>query len=143
METPTSTLSQTISSQLSGASSISTSSNSLTQVPDLKEVCSLLQTIDFATALLATSLKDPEKRQEIGLRLLDAMLEGHKHGLEFADVKVKTSSGMMTTTFKFPVASILVGLQKIAAQQQEAAAAAEANAGSQQAVTYASVATPE
>ena len=111
-------LEQTIASQLNGTSSINTSNSSLTQVPDLKDVCSLLQTIDFATAMLANSLKDPDKRQEIGLRLIDAMLEGHNHGLEFTDVKIKTSAGMMTTTFKFPVASILVGLQKLTAQAQ-------------------------
>lgn len=111
----------------SAATSVTSSVNSLTQIPDLKDVCLLLQTIDFTTASLSTSLKDPDKRQEIALKLIDAMLEGHKHGLEFADLKLKTSGGMMTASFKFPVASLVAGLQKIASAAQADEQVAEAN----------------
>lgn len=80
--------------------------DSTTQVPEIETIFKQLNAVDFTLAQLAIDLKDPDKRQEIGIRLIENMNDAFAKGLEFADVKVKSKSGMATVAFKFPVSAL-------------------------------------
>lgn len=80
--------------------------DSTTQVPEIETIFKQLNAIDFTLAQLAIDLKDPDKRQEIGIRLIENINDAFAKGLEFADVKVKTKAGMATVAFKFPVSAL-------------------------------------
>jgi hypothetical protein len=80
--------------------------DSTTQVPEIETIFKQLNAIDFTLAQLAIDLKDPDKRQEIGIRLIENMNDAFAKGLEFADIKVKTKAGMATVAFKFPVSAL-------------------------------------
>lgn len=80
--------------------------DSTTQVPEIETIFKQLNAVDFTLAQLAIDLKDPDKRQEIGIRLIENINDAFAKGLEFADVKVKTKSGMATVAFKFPVSAL-------------------------------------
>jgi hypothetical protein len=56
--------------------------------------------------IVAIDLKDPDKRQEIGIRLIENINDAFAKGLEFSDVKVKSKAGVATVSFKFPVAAL-------------------------------------
>ncbi len=80
--------------------------DSTTHVPEIATIFKQLSAVDFTLAQLAVDLKDPDKRQEIGIRLIENINEAFTKGLEFADVKVKSKSGMATVSFKFPVSAL-------------------------------------
>lgn len=86
---------------------MSNESDSTTQVPEIETIFKQLNAADFTLAQLAIDLKDPDKRQEIGIRLIENMNDAFAKGLEFADIKVKTKAGMATVAFKFPVSAFL------------------------------------
>jgi hypothetical protein len=78
-----------------------------TQVPEIEKIFKQLNAVDFTLAQLAIDLKDPDKRQEIGIRLIENINTAFiTKGLEFADVKVKTKAGMATVAFKFQVSAL-------------------------------------
>lgn len=87
---------------------MSNESDSTTQVPEIETIFKQLNAVDFTLAQLAIDLKDPDKRQEIGIRLIENMNDAFAKGLEFADIKVKTKAGMATVAFKFPVSALAV-----------------------------------
>lgn len=80
--------------------------DSTTQVPEIETIFKQLNAVDFTLAQLAVDLKDPDKRQEIGIRLIENINDAFAKGLEFADVKVKSKAGMATVAFKFPVSAL-------------------------------------
>ena len=80
--------------------------DSTTKVPEIETIFKQLNAVDFTLAQLAIDLKDPDKRQEIGIRLVENINTAFTKGLEFADVKVKTKAGMATVAFKFPVSAL-------------------------------------
>ena len=80
--------------------------DSTTQVPEIETIFKQLNAVDFTLAQLAIDLKDPDKRQEIGIRLIENINDAFAKGLEFADVKVKTKAGMAIVAFKFPVSAL-------------------------------------
>ncbi|MFN5249773.1 MAG: hypothetical protein ACK5DE_01880 [Bacteroidota bacterium] len=80
--------------------------DSTTKVPEIETIFKQLNAVDFTLAQLAIDLKDPDKRQEIGIRLIENINEAFSKGLEFADVKVKSKAGMATVAFKFPVSAL-------------------------------------
>lgn len=86
-------------------------------VPALQDIFKQLNTADFALAQLAIDLKDPDKRQEIGIKLVEAMADAFDtHGMEFSDIKMKTKGGVATVSFKFPVIAIARSLDKAQAE---------------------------
>jgi hypothetical protein len=78
-----------------------------TKVPEICDMFNQLNAADFTLAQLAIDLKDPDKRQEIGIRLIEAINDAFTKGLEFTDIKLKTKAGIANVSFKFPVASLL------------------------------------
>lgn len=80
--------------------------DSTTKVPEIETIFKQLNAVDFTLAQLAIDLKDPDKRQEIGIRLIENINTAFNKDLEFADVKVKTKAGMATVAFKFPVSAL-------------------------------------
>lgn len=89
----------------------SDNSDTTTHVPDLEDIFKRLNVADFALAQLALDLKDPDKRQEIGIKLVEALNDAFSKGMTFSDVKLKTKAGEMTASLKFPVASLLRSLK--------------------------------
>lgn len=77
-----------------------------TKIPEIEKIFEQLNAVDFTLAQLSVDLKDPDKRQEIGIRLVENINTAFTKGLEFADVKVKTKAGMATVAFKFPVSAL-------------------------------------
>jgi len=80
--------------------------DSNTKIPEIETIFNQLNAIDFTLAQLAIDLKDPDKRQEIGIRLVENINEAFSKGLEFADVKVKSKAGMATVSFKFSASAL-------------------------------------
>ncbi len=80
--------------------------DSNTKIPEIETIFNQLNAIDFTLAQLAIDLKDPDKRQEIGIKLVENINEAFSKGLEFADVKVKSKAGMATVSFKFPASAL-------------------------------------
>lgn len=78
-----------------------------TKVPEIESIFNQLNAVDFTLAQLAIDLKDPDKRQEIGIRLVDTIQKSFENGMEFTDVKLKAKGGMATISLKFPVASLV------------------------------------
>lgn len=78
-----------------------------TNIPEINSIFNQLNAVDFTLAQLAIDLKDPDKKQEIGIRIIESINEAITQGLEFSDIKLKTKAGMATVSFKFPVASLI------------------------------------
>ena len=85
--------------------------DSNTQIPDIAKIFDQLSAVDFTIAQLNLDLKDPDKRQEIGIRLVEALNDAFTQGMTFSDIKVKTKSGVANVSFKFPVASLVRGMK--------------------------------
>jgi hypothetical protein len=85
---------------------MSDETDSTTKVPEIETIFNQLNAADFTLAQLAIDLKDPDKRQEIGIRLIENINDAFAKGLEFSDVKVKSKAGVATVSFKFPVAAL-------------------------------------
>lgn len=86
---------------------MSTADDSTTKVPEIDDIFNQLNAVDFTLAQLHIDLKDQDKRQEIGIRLIEVIKEAFDKGMTFSDVKLKTKAGMATVSFKFPVASLM------------------------------------
>jgi hypothetical protein len=89
-----------------------TQQDSTTKVPEITSIFNQLTAVDFTLAQLAIDLKDPDKKQEIGIRLIETINEAITQGLEFTDIKLKAKSGIANVSFKFPVASLSKGISK-------------------------------
>lgn len=85
---------------------MSEETDSTTKVPEVEAIFNQLNAVDFTLAQLAIDLKDPDKRQEIGIRLIENINDAFTKGLEFSDIKVKSKAGVATVSFKFPVAAL-------------------------------------
>jgi hypothetical protein len=85
---------------------MSQDNDSTTKVPEVETIFKQLNAVDFTLAQLGIDLKDPDKRQEIGISLIENINDAFAKGLEFSDIKVKTKAGMATVSFKFPVAAL-------------------------------------
>lgn len=88
---------------------MSQETDSTTKIPEIETIFNQLNAIDFTLAQLAIDLKDPDKRQEIGIRLIENINDAFSKGLEFSDIKVKSKAGMATVSFKFAAASLAKG----------------------------------
>lgn len=86
---------------------MSTADDSTTKVPEIDDIFNQLNAVDFTLAQLHIDLKDQDKRQEIGIRMIEVIRESFDKGMTFSDVKLKTKAGMATVAFKFPVASMI------------------------------------
>ena len=80
--------------------------DSTTKVPEVEAIFNQLNAVEITLAQLASEIKDPDKRQEIGIRLIENINDAFAKGLEFSDVKVKSKAGVATVSFKFPVAAL-------------------------------------
>jgi hypothetical protein len=85
---------------------MSTEADTTTKVPEIEAIFNQLNAVDFTLAQLAIDLKDPDKRQEIGIRLIENINDAFAKGLEFSDIKVKTKAGVATVVLKFPVVAL-------------------------------------
>lgn len=80
--------------------------SSTTSDVDMTTVFGQLNTADYHLASLYAALKDPDKRQEIGISLLEMMESSFASGLVFKDIKLKINAGMLTASFKFPITDL-------------------------------------
>ncbi len=88
------------------------SEDTTTKIPEVNAIFEQLNAVDFTMAQLSLDLKDPDKRQEIGIRLVEAIEDAFSKGMEFDDIKLKTKSGKATVSFKFPVANLVKNIVK-------------------------------
>ncbi len=89
-----------------------TTEDTTTKVPEVNTIFEQLNAVDFTMAQLSLDLKDPDKRQEIGIRLVEAIQDAFTKGMTFDDIKLKTKSGKATVSFKFPVADLVRNIAK-------------------------------
>ena len=79
-----------------------------THDPKLDVICQHLNTLDFNMAQLAIALKDPDKKQEIGMKLVDAIKEAiDAKDLEFSNLKLSMKGGILNVGMKFPLTAIV------------------------------------
>lgn len=90
---------------------MSDTEDTTTKVPELDAIFNSLAAADFTMAQLAIDLKDPDKRQEIGMRLVEAMNDAAAKGMEYTDIKLKAKNGVANVSFKFPLASLAKSLK--------------------------------
>lgn len=89
-----------------------TTPDTTTKVPEIDKIFDQLNAVDFTMAQLSLDLKDPDKRQEIGIRLVEAMQDAFSKGMEFKDIKIKSKNGVANVSFKFPVVHLIKGFKK-------------------------------
>lgn len=62
-----------------------------------------LNAADFSMARIQEDLKDADRRQEIGKRLVEMLAEASEEGLVFQKIKIGAKAGILKLGFEFPI----------------------------------------
>lgn len=70
---------------------------------EINAIFDQLNAADFTLAKIQEDLKDADKRQEVGLRLVEMLADATASGLVFQKVKLGTKAGTLKLGFEFPI----------------------------------------
>jgi hypothetical protein len=62
-----------------------------------------LNAADFSMARIQEDLKDADRRQEIGKRLVAMLAEASDEGLVYQKIKISAKAGILKVGFEFPI----------------------------------------
>ena len=80
--------------------------NTKKPLSEIEVMFNQLQAADNTLAQLALALKDADKRQEIGAKLVAALDASINDGLAFSAIKMTAKAGVLSITFKMPTAQL-------------------------------------